>query len=49
MGNMNWLPVLIGFAGGNVASTAINALVAWCYRPIISARLVQDIRLLHRK
>jgi hypothetical protein len=43
MADVAWVPILIGFAGGGVTATLINAAVKhWC-RPIISARLVPDI------
>jgi hypothetical protein len=35
------LPGIMGFAGGAVVATAINAVVGWLNRPIIMARIVE--------
>ena len=43
MADLGWVQILIGFAGGGVTATLINAGVKWWRRPIISVRLVPDI------
>jgi hypothetical protein len=40
MQSTNWLPLLVSFLGGSMASFGIKALIDWWNRPIISARLV---------
>jgi hypothetical protein len=40
---VDWVQVLIGFAGGSVASTLINGSWTWWRRPIITALLIPNV------